>query len=140
MDNGSDTLTRGELAKQCEVNFGTIRYYEQRGLLPRAARSPGNYRLYSSDAVRRLRFIKRAQALGFTLKEVAELLALRTEPGKKCAEVSSRVKSKIRDIDERLRSLQSMRRALSRLVNGCRGAAPISECPILEALDEEDRA
>lgn len=68
MDIDSDTLTRGELAKQCEVNFETIRYYEQRGLLPRAARSAGNYRLYPAEAVRRVRFSTSTRGHGSKLE------------------------------------------------------------------------
>ncbi len=140
VDNAPDTLTRGELARQCAVNFETIRYYEQRGLIPRAARSAGNYRLYRADTVRRVRFIKRAQELGFTLKEIKELLALRATTGTHCADVRKRAEVKVADIHERIRTLQAMQKALTKLVGQCSGKGPVTGCPILEALDAEDGA
>src|SRR2546422_8714636 len=79
-----EALTRGELAQQGRVNSETIRYYERRGLLPKPPRTPSGYRVFSSDAVRRVRFIKRAQGLGFSLKEIKALLALRVDPCSSC--------------------------------------------------------
>lgn len=141
MKNDADTLTRGELARQCAVNFETIRYYEQRGLIPRAARSAGNYRIYRADTVRRVRFIKRAQELGFTLQEIKELLSLRAIPGALCADVRKCAEAKVTDIHEKIRTLQSMQRALARLIGQCSGKGPVSGgCPILDALDAEDGA
>ncbi len=141
MEHDADTLTRGELARQCVVNFETIRYYEQRGLIPRAARSAGNYRLYRADTVRRVRFIKRAQELGFTLREIKELLSLRAIPGTPCADVRKRAEGKVADIHEKVRTLQAMQRALARLIGQCSGKGPVSGgCPILDALDTEEEA
>ncbi len=130
-----DGLKRGELARRCGVNPETIRYYEKRGLLPRARRSPSNYRIFGEDAVRRVRFVMRAKELGFTLAEIRELLALRAAPGARCADVLHRAKEKIRDIDGKLRTLRAMRKALVDLIAECRGREPIRECPILEALE-----
>src|SRR2546427_12053208 len=79
-----EALARGELAQQGRVNCETIRYYERRGLLPKPPRTPSGYRVFSSDAVRRVRFIKRAQGLGFSLKEIKALLALRVDPCSSC--------------------------------------------------------
>ena len=87
--------------------------------------------------MRRVRFIKRAQELGFTLKEIEELLSLRARPRARCADVYKRAQDKIRDIDEKVRTLQAMRKALSKLVSECTGESPISECPILDTLDSE---
>ncbi len=140
MGNDSDTLTRGELARRCAVNFETIRYYEQRGLIPRAARSAGNYRIYRADTVRRLRFIKRAKELGFSLKEIKELLSLRATPGAPCAHVRRRAEAKVVDIHERMRTLQAMQKALTKLIGQCAGKGPVTGCPILEALDAEGEA
>ncbi|GAB4142645.1 MAG: hypothetical protein Fur0037_09920 [Planctomycetota bacterium] len=131
----TESLTRGELARRCEVNFETVRYYEKQGLVPEPARSPSNYRLYGEDAVRRIRFIKRAQALGFTLGEIKDLLSLRARPRARCADVLARAEAKIRDIDGKVRALKAMRKALVDLISECRGASPISECPILGALE-----
>jgi len=132
-----DTLTRGELAQRCDVNFETVRYYEQQGLIPKPSRSASNYRLYSEDTVRRIRFIKRAQDLGFTLHEIKELLSLRQTPQAGCAEVLEHAQAKARDIDEKIRALQGIRRALSKLMSECSGRGGLSECPILDALDED---
>jgi MerR family mercuric resistance operon transcriptional regulator len=134
------TLTRGELAKRCEVNFETVRYYEQAGLIPKPSRTLSNYRVYDEETVRRIRFIKRAQDLGFTLNEIKELLSLRAKPRARCADVLERAEAKIRNIDEKIRTLTAMRRALVKLKSECQGSLPISGCPILESLDAEEEA
>src|SRR5213596_1649390 len=131
-----EALTRGELAQQGRVNAETIRYYERRGLLPKPPRTPSGYRTFDREAVRRLRFIKQAQALGFSLKEIRELLSLRVDPRSSCADVRRRAEAKIADIDEKLRALRAMRRALVRLTAACAGRGPVSACPILESLEE----
>ncbi len=131
-------LKVGEVAKQAGVNLQTVRYYERRGLLPRAPRTGSNYRAYPEDAVRRVQFIKRAQELGFTLQEINELLSLRAAPQTRCADVRRRAQTKLRDIDDRVRTLQGMRKALTKLIGECSGKGPVTQCPILEALDSED--
>src|SRR5882724_5658193 len=128
-------LTIGELAKQGGVNLETIRYYERVGLLPRPPRNKAGYRIFPEDAPRRLRFVKRAQELGFSLKEIKELLALRIEPGKTRADVRQRARAKIDDIDKRLRALRKMKSALVKLTEACHGNGSASDCPILEGLD-----
>jgi Hg(II)-responsive transcriptional regulator len=133
-----ETLTRGELAKRCRVNFETIRYYEQQGLIPRPSRTASNYRAYGEDTIRRVRFVKRAQDLGFTLREIKELLSLRATPGTGCADVYARAEAKIQNIDEKIRALDTMRRALSKLMSACSGRGGISECPILDALEDDE--
>ncbi len=127
--------TRGETAKNVGVHIETLRYYERRGLIPKPSRSASNYRLYSQDTVRRVRFVKHAQELGFSLKEIKNLLSLRATTGAKCADVRKRTEAKIQDIEAKIRSLQAMRRALSKLVAECSGDSPIRKCPILDALD-----
>lgn len=131
-------LTRGRLAKRCGVNPETIRYYERRELLPKARRSASNYRIYSESDVRRVRFIKRAQELGFTLRETGELLDLRASPKARCADVLKHTEAKIKAVDEKIRALGTIRKALSRLTAECTGRAPVTECPILESLDSEE--
>src|SRR5881397_988317 len=132
-------LRTGELAIQGGVNLETIRYYERRGLLPKPPRTRVGYRNFDAEAVRRLRFIKQAQALGFSLKEVRELLALRLDPRSSCADVRRRAEAKIADIEQKLRALRAMKRALVRLTAACVGRGPVSTCPILESLDHEGR-
>ena len=132
-------LRTGELAIQGGVNLETIRYYERRGLLPKPPRTSAGYRAFDAEAVRRLRFIKQAQALGFSLKEVRELLALRLNPRTSCADVRRRAEAKIADIEEKLRDLRAMKRVLVRITAACAGRGPVSECPILESLEERER-
>ncbi|MEO8089898.1 MAG: MerR family transcriptional regulator [Gemmatimonadales bacterium] len=129
-------MTIGEIAAESRVNIQTVRYYERRGLLPTPERTPAGYRKYSRDVVARIRFIKRAQELGFTLEEIAELLALRVRHGEACGEVRGRAKVKIAVVQRKLRELERLKRALERLVEACRRRAPTAECPILEALEE----
>jgi Hg(II)-responsive transcriptional regulator len=128
-------LTIGQLAKQAHVNLETIRYYERRGLIPEPVRSQSGYRQYSTEDLQRTRFIKRAQALGFSLKEITELLSLRVEPGMTCKEVKTRVQAKIADVEKRISDLEHMRAALLRLSKRCTGLGPVSKCPILEELN-----
>lgn len=130
-------LTIGKLAEQAQVNIQTIRYYERRGLLRDPERTASNYRVYGADTLRRVRFIKRAQDLGFTLNEIRELLELRASPRSCCEDVRARSEAKIRDIDEKVRTLEAMRKALAKLVRACSGRGPVTECPILESLEDE---
>ena len=127
-------LTRGDVAEQAAVHVETLRYYERRGLIPKPRRTATNYRIYSRDTIRLVRFVKRAQELGFALDEIKELLSLRATPGARCVDVRSRAEAKMRDIDEKMRVL---RRALSTLIDECGGERPVSDCPILEALATE---
>ena len=100
-----------------------------KGLLPKAPRSASGYRLFSPDAVRRLKFIKRAQELGFSLKEIRELLALRLSPRTTTAEIRKRAEAKLVDIEGKIRSLTSMSNSLRKLTESCDGCAPLSACP-----------
>lgn len=126
----------GEVARQTGVNLQTVHYYERRGLLARPPRTASNYRLYTPEAIRRIRFVKRAQELGFSLSEIQELLSLRATPRSHCGQVRVRAEAKLKNIQAKIRLLRAMRRALSRLVAQCSGKGPVSECPILESLDQ----
>jgi len=129
-------MTIGEVATRSRVNIQTVRYYERRGLLPTPRRSTAGYRQYPDDVVPRIRFIKRAQELGFTLEEIAELLALRVRHGEACHEVSHRASAKVVLVRQKLRELENLKRVLEGLVEACERRAPTAECPILEALEE----
>ncbi len=131
-----ETLTIGQLAGKVHVNLETIRFYERRGLLPEPPRNKSGHRQYSQEAVKRTEFIKRAQKLGFSLKEILELLSLRVEPGRTCADIKARAEAKIRDIEQRIADLKQMREALSKLADQCKGRGPIGKCPIIEELDK----
>ena len=128
----------GTAAKRAGVKIDTIRYYERRALLPRSPRTEAGYRTLTDETVQRLRFIKHAQALGFTLNEIKQLLELRLTPGKTCADVRSRAEAKEADIERKIRSLQVMKRALQQLVSTCKSDDPASKCSFLENLNEED--
>ena len=132
------SLTIGHLAKQAGVNLETVRYYERRGLLPRPPRSASGYRLFPAEASRRLRFIRRAQELGFSLAEIRELLSLRVSRNTTSAAIRTRTEAKIVDIDSKIRSLESMKKTLQKLTKACDGCAPVAECPILDSLDKEE--
>lgn len=133
----AEQLTIGRLAQVGGVNLETIRYYEREGLLPRPPRTRSGYRVFPTDAARRLRFIKRAQQLGFSLTEIRELLTLRVKPGTKPDQILARAEAKIADIEQKIQTLTAMKRALAQLTTRCSGCSPIAECPILESLDHE---
>jgi MerR family mercuric resistance operon transcriptional regulator len=133
------SLTIGRLAKQAGVNLETVRFYERRGLLPKPPRSASGYRLFPSDAAQRLRFIRRAKELGFSLKEIRELLSLRVSRTTTSRDIRTRTEVKIADIDAKIKSLESIKRTLRKMTNVCEGCVPVAECPILESLDREDR-
>ncbi len=131
------SLTIGRLARQAGVNLETVRYYERRGLLPRPPRSVSGYRLFPAETARRLRFIRRAQQLGFSLTEIGELLSLRVSRRTTSAEIRARAETKIADIEAKIKSLESMKKTLRKLTTVCDGCAPLADCPILESLDRE---
>lgn len=130
-------LSIGTLARQAGVATGTLRYYERVGLLPAPRRTASGYRSYAPDTARRLRFIRRAQALGFSLEDIAALLALSDDPGAEAAEVRRITREKIGDLEARIRDLERMKRGLETLAAHCSGRGPSGECPILAALNED---
>jgi MerR family mercuric resistance operon transcriptional regulator len=129
------SFTVGKLARSAKVGIPTLRFYERRGLLPKPRRSASNYRLYPDETVNRVRFIRRAQELGFTLAEIKALLNLRISGRISCAEVRERAEAKITDIEERILSLRRMGRALTKLASKCNPSRPEKICPILEYLE-----
>jgi Hg(II)-responsive transcriptional regulator len=130
-----DVLTIGQLAKQARVNRETVRCYERRHLLQRPSRSAAGYRVFSDDAVSRLQFIRHAKMLGFSLEEIKELLALRINSIDTCERVRQRTQAKIADIEDKIESLERIRRALSELVTACSRRRKTNECPILNCLE-----
>ncbi len=127
-------LSIGQLAKQANVNLETIRYYERRGLLPEPARNESGHRRYTRDALKRTEFIKRTQSLGFSLREISDLLSLRMEPGTACADVKARVEVKIEEMQKKIRDLKEIERVLKLLAASCTRKGPVGQCPILEEL------
>lgn len=131
------SLKSGELARQAHVNPETLRYYEREGLLPEPVRTEAGYRLYNPDDVKRVRFIKKAQELGFSLKEVKELLALKLNADHSASEVKRLTEHKIQDIEAKIRSLQAMKKILKDLASACSGTGSVDHCPILNCLDDD---
>ena len=131
-------LKIGEVAEQGGVNLQTIRYYEREGLLPEPPRLASGYRIFHKSAVRRVRFIKRAQELGFSLAEIRELLSLTGNADAGAQDVRERARAKLADIEAKIQSLQAMKHALTALAESCPGCGPLSECPILDALDAKE--
>jgi len=132
MDDAS--IGTGELAARAGVNIQTLRYYERRGLLREPPRRPSGFRKYPEEAMRIVQFIKHAQELGFTLREIDELLQLREDRDRTCAQVRRAAEVKIADIDSKLNRLTAMRGALEVLVRSCRNKRA-TRCPLIEALD-----
>ncbi len=128
-------LTIGSVAKLAGVNVETIRYYQRRGLIAEPDKPHMGYRRYPADIVKHIRFIKRAQALGFTLNEVAALLRL--EEARACAKTRALAVRKMDVIDQKLTGLTAMREALASLVQQCNVGLPTKGCPIIQVLAQE---
>ena len=129
-------LTIGQVAGACEVGVETIRFYEREGLVPQPARPEVGFRRYPPETVKRILFIRRSKALGFSLREIRDLLSLRVDSARSCNRVRKHAEAKIADIAERIETLRDMRQALDKLVAACGRRSAKGECPILEALGE----
>lgn len=127
----------GHIAKQAGVNIQTVRYYERRGLLPKPSRSASGYRQYDSDTTTAIRFIKNARDLGFTLREIGELIALRSDRSRKQLEVRQFAIQKIEEMDRKISQLTTMKGELLTLVNDCKSANPTKACVILAAIEQD---
>jgi len=126
-------MTIGVLARSAGVNIETVRYYQRRSLIGTPRKPLGGVRRYDAEALAHLRFIKRAQQLGFTLKEIGDLLELGAGA---CAQTRVLAEARLADIETRLHDLQAMRRTLARLIQACR-AGRETACPIVESLGGE---
>jgi MerR family copper efflux transcriptional regulator len=129
------TLRISELADKGNVHLETIRYYEREGLMRPPQRTPSGHRAYAPGDVIRLRFIRRSQALGFTLTEIKELLALRVTPNQPCIDVVRQIEAKEIEVESKIVHLRAIQRTLRRMKASCEGRCSVSECPILESLD-----
>ena len=129
----------GEVAKAAGVGIDAVRFYEREGLLPEPDRRPSGYRDYSSDAVLDLRFIRRAKELGFSLKEIKELLSINREPDATASDVKKLAEEKLADLEDKIRSLQRMKKALRDVAELCPGRGPLSDCSILRSLTDDRR-
>lgn len=133
-------LTISQLAKSTGVHVQTVRYYERRHLLKPAARSASRYRLYGTDETQRLRFIKNAQALGFTLREIDELLGLQVNGRARCGDVQRKAKAKLQDVEVKIKALHTLARALRGLIRACRAGRPVAYCRILHHMERGQTA
>lgn len=134
----SDELKIGQVAKRAGISIEAIRFYEKQGLLEKPPRSKSGYRRYCPETIARIKFIKRAKELGFSLKEISELLSLRVAPDTTCSMVKDRAGTKIRDIENKIENLKKIRDALVKLVSSCRGTGSTSQCPILDFLETQE--
>ena len=126
-------MTIGKAAREAGVNIETIRFYERRGLIERPPKGNG-YRVYSSEEVARIRFIKEAQQIGFSLSEAGDLLALRADPAADCSEVRRQAAARLHQVHQKIEQLQAVNSALETLIAACPGQGALQACSILDAL------
>ena len=129
----------GKLAKLVGITVEAIRFYEKQGLIEHPERNESGYRDYPEDVVQHVSFIKRSKELGFSLKEIKELMVLRYTPGTTCSDVKKQAEGKIVDIDRKMEDLQRIKKSLAVLVSSCPGQGPLSECPIIGSIKDEGK-
>lgn len=134
-----DQLTIGKLAQKAGVGIDTVRFYEREGLMPRAQRTPSGYRLYAAKDADRVRFIRRAKALGFSLGEISQLLRLNAGGGNR-ASVRKLAQRRLDDLDRKIREMTAIRGALGHLVKQCSGEGAVKGCPIIEGVLMQDKS
>lgn len=134
---GVTTFKIGEVARRAQVNKETVRYYEKRELIPAPDRRRSGYRIFTQRHIDQIKFIKRAQELGFTLNEIKELLELRMDENTTCSEIRKEAQEKYRDVTDKIEDLQKIKNTLVDLIDSCTGEGPKGDCPILEALEGE---
>jgi len=127
-------MTIGQVARKTGVSVETIRYYEKEGLLTEPERSPSGYRQYPAESIKRVLFIQRAKEVGFTLKEINDLLSLQSRPEACCGDILDRATMKVEQIDAKIHELQRMKHALQELTIECVSDNGLDDCPILDAL------
>src|SRR3954452_931627 len=138
--NENGRISIGELAKRTGTKVVTVRYYEQIGLLPVASRTAGNYRTYSSEHLRRLRFIRRCRDLGFTLDQIRDLLRLSSRKNEDCEEVDRITAEHLAEIEQKISDLKRLAKELRRLNTCCQGNGIIADCRIIEALSPNNNS
>jgi DNA-binding transcriptional MerR regulator len=131
-------MRSSELAEQSGVNVQTLRYYERRGLLPEPERLDSGYRAYGADAVQIVRFVRRAQKLGFSLQEINTLLELSAGGPASCDAARELASAKVAELDQKLATITAMRDSLLRLIDTCSLPRDRRECPLLHVIETED--
>ena len=134
-----ESLSIGQVARRAGVGIDTIRFYERRGVLKKPLRRDSGYRQYSEEVVKRIRFIQRAKLLGFSLKEITDLLMLCVDRPTESSQVKEATLAKLDQVEHKLVELERMRRALLLVASLCTGAGPASACPMLDALDQQEQ-
>ncbi len=127
----------GQVARLSGVGVETVRFYEREGLVEEPARRASGYRQYTQEAVAQIRFIKRAQQLGFSLKEIQELLTLRVDRQTSCEQVKERAAAKLAEVEQKMVQLQRMHQALREIAALCEGEGPKGRCPLLDTLEQD---
>ncbi len=136
MRNGvSKTLTIGQLAKAADVNIQTVRFYERKGILKPQTRLESGYRIYNEDSLRRLRFIRHAKDLGFSLNEIQSLLNLRVRSVESCNQVKLKAEQKLKDVQQKIVQLRTLERTLKGLVSDCENRVVSDCCPIIKKME-----
>lgn len=131
-------LKIGEVAGAAGVNVPTVRYYERRGIISEPPRTRSGYRQYDADVVDRIRFIRRAQDLGFTLEEIQDLLALRVDDPAACSSVEDVAHDKLSSVEAKIGELERLREALRSLIRSCEAREPTADCPALAMLEGQE--
>ncbi|MBE9516508.1 MAG: MerR family DNA-binding transcriptional regulator [Proteobacteria bacterium] len=129
------SLTIGQVARQADISVETIRFYEQKGLIPKADRTESGYRQYQTATINLLKFIQRAKGVGFTLNDISDLLTLRADPDSCCADIMVRAKIKLEEIDNKIIELTRIRDSLQDMTSNCNGNDDVSDCPIIESFE-----
>ncbi len=130
------SYTIGELARIAQVPTSTVRYYERVGLLQPRGRTAGNYRMYDDESLRRLRFIRSAQAIGFTLNDVKVLIAIPTSSALSCRRVQALIEARLAEIEQKLRDLRHVQRVLKSALSKCRQSERARCCHVIDSLRE----
>jgi MerR family mercuric resistance operon transcriptional regulator len=138
--DGITTYKIGEVARRANVNKETVRYYEKRDLIPTPDRRRSGYRIFTHRHIDQIKFIKRAQELGFTLSEIKELLELRLDEDTSCSEIKEEAQQKYQDVSEKIADLKRIKQSLLELIDSCAGEGPKEDCPILGALEGDTKA
>lgn len=135
-----EALTIGQAARQAGVGVETIRFYERRGLIEQPPKPNGSgFRAYSGEMVARIRFIRQAQQVGFSLREIQELLSLRADPSADCGEVREKAAAKVAEVNRKIAELERVRTALEAVIAACPGHGTLQACTIIEALQVLER-
>lgn len=136
-ESNPNSFKTGEVARRAGVNKETVRYYEKRNLIPEPDRRRSGYRIFTKRHIDQIKFIKRAQELGFTLSEIKELLELRMDEDTTCSEIKKEAQQKYRDVVDKIDDLTRIKNTLVDLIDSCNKDGPKGDCPILEALEGE---